>query len=118
TVTTTYVVTVLDQNGCSSKDVITVYVEYLPVFLPTAFSPNDDGINDILFLRGFGISSMNLFIYDRNGKIAFQSTDKNNGWDGTIDGKKASSGVYAYQCKVYRSNNEVIELKGNITLMR
>ena len=117
-VTTTYLVTVLDANGCQNSDAVTVYVEYLPLFLPTAFSPNGDGVNDVLYLRGSGIASMNLILYDRNGKIIFQSNNRDFGWDGMLDGQKASAGVYAFQCTVARTNGEVVEMKGNVTLVR
>jgi len=118
-INTTYTLTAMDVNGCQGTDVMSIDVNYLPLFIPTAFSPNGDGENDVLYVRGFGIRTMNLLIYDRWGKTIFTSTDKSNGWDGqTPNGNNATSGVYGYQFSATRPNGDIIELKGNITLFR
>lgn len=117
-VTTTYTLTAIDANGCQASDIMSIEVIYLPIYIPSAFSPNGDGTNDVLYVRGAGISVMNLIIYDRWGNVVFQTQDRSIGWDGTIDGKNANSDVYGYQFSATRPNGEVVELKGNITLMR
>lgn len=67
-ITTTYTVTITDVNGCTSSDVVTVYVsECESVFLPTAFSPNNDGQNDVLYVRGKCVNTFTLKIFDRWG---------------------------------------------------
>lgn len=117
-VTTTYLLTAMDANGCQATDEMIIEVNYLPIFIPTGFSPNGDGENDVLFVRGAGIRTMNFIIYDRWGKAVFSSQDKSIGWDGTIDNKKAQSGVYGYQFSGTRPNGDILELKGNVTLFR
>ncbi len=117
-VTTTYTLSAIDANGCQASDQMIIEVNYLPIYIPTAFSPNDDGVNDVLYVRGAGITSMNFLIYDRWGTTIFQSQDKSIGWDGTTKGKKASGGVYGYQFTCTRPNGEILELKGNVTLMK
>lgn len=114
----TYTVTVVDSNGCRSVDFINIKVEFLDLFIPSAFSPNDDGVNDILYLRGYGIKNVNFNVYDRWGNQVFHSTDKANGWDGTYQGRDLPPGAYAYLVTVIRNNGDYEEFKGNVTLYR
>lgn len=87
--------------------------------IPSAFSPNGDGINDMLyFLGNMNISGMELVIYNRWGQAVFETTDPTKGWDGTFKGQAQNSGVYAYKL-VYSLADGTSHLKnGNITLLR
>ena len=116
--TTTYLVEVIDTNGCSKLQEITVEVLYKDLFIPNGFSPNGDGLNDILYIRGAGITDMNFNIYDRWGKLVFQSKDKDIGWDGTFNEKEMNSGVYIFNFDAILGNGEIIKRRGNITLFR
>jgi gliding motility-associated-like protein len=97
--TTTYIVTVTDANGCVNIDSVTVNVigDY-EVYLPTAFSPNGDGVNDTYRPYIIGISAQRLLIdfsvYNRWGELVFVSTDQFDGWDGTIGGTDQEIGTY------------------------
>ena len=117
-VNTIYTLTGMDANGCINTDWMYVEVEYLPLFIPTAFSPNGDDINEILYVRGAGITSLNLIVYDRWGTLIFQSQSRDKGWDGTFNGKPAEAGVYTYQLSATRGNGDLVEMKGNVTLFR
>lgn len=86
--------------------------------VPTGFSPNGDGNNDLLNVYGTReTTDFNLEIYNRWGQRLFQSTDKTKGWDGTYNGAEAPVGVYAYTFKV-TIDGEIIQKSGSITLIR
>jgi len=87
------------------------------VYLPTAFSPNNDGINDQLFVRGEGIEALKLSIYNRFGELMFMTKDKSIGWDGYYNGEKLNSEVYIANLNVVFSDGEKKQLFGNITLV-
>jgi PKD repeat protein len=83
--TITYTVITSDTNGCVSSDNITIIVEFENViFVPNIFSPNGDGVNDMLFVRGKGVAELKFFVYDRWGEKVFETTRLDVGWDGTI----------------------------------
>lgn len=121
--TTTYSVTITDEMGCTAIDEITITVR-LPecdetdVFLPSAFSPNGDGINDVLFLRSNFIDAMELVIFNRWGEEMFSTTDQATGWDGTYKGEKLSPDVYAYTLRVTCINQVDYAVRGNVSLMK
>lgn len=112
-----YNVTVKDSNNCIVDVSVNVYLtetcDY-HLFIPNIFSPNSDGNNDELFVRGKGFQTLDFIVFDRWGNKMFESTDKEIGWDGTFNGTKVSSGVYVYYVEVeyYNGNKEVLE--GNV----
>lgn len=120
---TTYAVTITDENGCTVVKSIEVVVQ-LPqcnetdVFVPTAFSPNGDGTNDVLYVRSNYIKKMEFMIYNRWGELMFKSTDKTAGWDGIYEGKLMSPDVYAFSLQVTCSNGATYQKLGNVTLIR
>ena len=122
TATTTYSVTIIDNNGCSITATVTVFVKDLkcgPLFLPTAFSPNGDGQNDVLTIhRKECIRASTLVIYNRWGQVVFESSSSAQGWDGTFKGQEADSGVYAYYLDAELIDGSKVQKKGNITLLR
>jgi gliding motility-associated-like protein len=83
--------------------------------LPTAFTPNGDDLNDVLFVEGRNIESMLLIIHDRWGNEVFRSEEQTNGWDGMYKGEQAEMGVYVYQLEVTCPTQEVYTAKGNIS---
>ena len=88
------------------------------VYIPQIFSPNGDGINDILFAYGHRFESMQLIIYNRLGERVFETTDNKIGWDGKFRGRDAQSGVYVYYLKGKILEGGNITRKGDITLVR
>lgn len=92
--------------------------DQLDVFIPQIFSPNGDGLNDILFAMGNRFDSFLFIIYNRWGEKVFQSTDVKIGWDGTFRGVPAQEGVYVYYIEGEIKENGVITRKGDITLVR
>lgn len=87
------------------------------VAVPTAFSPNGDNNNDMLFVLGT-ITSLNFSIYNRWGQEVFHTTDRTKGWDGKFNGQPLNSGVFAYQLFGILPNGDKVERKGNITLVK
>ena len=115
----TYIVYVTDIFGCTETDTIEVTVDVTTdLFVPNAFSPNNDGQNDVLYVRGKGIRDLVFVIYDRWGEKIFETDDIKDGWDGTYNGKKLSTAVFVYNVKVTYYTEEEEELKGNVTLIR
>jgi gliding motility-associated-like protein len=115
------VLTTTSSFGCTDlyKKIVTVSEDH-QIFIPNAFSPNGDGINDIFYVRGGTIQEgeFNLQIYNRANKLVFNSTNYNQGWDGiSEDGEEASIGVYIYYVTL-NSGGEKITKTGNITLIR
>ncbi len=123
---TTYTATVTDQNGCRSVGRINVGIDKRrPIFIPTAFSPNNDSYNDLLVINGSQvIKNIKRFqIYDRWGeqvfvKANFQTDDPNFGWDGRHKGRDAQPGVYVYYVEVLYFDNTTDIIKGDVTLIR
>jgi gliding motility-associated-like protein len=89
----------------------------LEVAVPNAFSPNGDGSNDILMVLGT-ISNLEFEIYNRWGQLVFKTTDQQQGWDGTFNGKAINSGVFAYRLSGTLPNGDAISKRGNITLIK
>ena len=88
------------------------------IFLPNAFSPNNDSKNDNLCVRGNIITSLHLVIYDRWGGKVFESRNISTCWDGTHNGKKLDAGVYVYKFEASMVDQTTVEQSGTITLFR
>ena len=125
TSTTTYYLTITDQDGCTATDSITIFVEKnRRVFVPNVFSPNFDGYND--FFTAYAdkeareIAQMSIFnrwgalIYD---KKKFLPNDEFLGWDGTFKGQKVGMGTYVYVIRILFIDNETIEYSGDINVV-
>tara|TARA_B110000977_G_scaffold109201_1_gene142059 strand:+ start:645 stop:4394 length:3750 start_codon:yes stop_codon:yes gene_type:complete len=122
TTTTTYTVTVSDRGCIRSSDVTITVLDVIcgppDLYVPNAFTPNGDGDNDELFVRGNNITSMTLRVYHRWGEKVFESTNQKKGWDGTYKGKECDPAVFVYYLDVECLGGETYQDKGNITLIR
>jgi gliding motility-associated-like protein len=124
--TATYAVTVTNINGCSTTANLTVSVDRRPdVFVPNAFSPNNDGTNDLLLVfAGRQIAAVRSFlIFDRWGEAVFEvyNFPPNNpayGWNGYHRGKLLSPAVFVYYAEVEMIDGTLHLIKGDVTLMR
>ncbi len=120
----TYTVTKIDASGCSStSDPFTLPVmpplcDESDVFIPNAFSPNGDNVNDVLFVRSKFIQEMELLIQDRWGEEVFESNDQSVGWDGTFKGKELAPDVYTYCLKVTCINDAEYIKVGNVSILK
>lgn len=114
-----YSVTV--QNSCGTKTkTIQVYESCdFPLYLPTAFTPNNDGLNDILYVPALNKNRLvRLTIYDRYGQVVFTTTDAGKGWDGTLRGYPQPSAVYACILEMKGLSGNNLFRKGTVTLIR
>ena len=110
------------QCGGFPDSVISVYIEVRDEFtvnVPQAFSPNNDGISDIIKVRGWGIKELLFFkVYNRWGELIYEDHDINAGWDGNHRGESQISGTYVYVVRVKNYKNETFTSKGNFLLLR
>ena len=81
-------------------------------------SNNNDNNNDVLYVRGGGVSSIQFRVFDKWGNIVFESFDMEKGWDGTYNGKLLNTGVYVYRMDATLKNGEPLFESGNVTLFR
>jgi len=117
--TTIYSVQGTNSNGCSVTRTIRITVDSdFELFVPDVFSPNNDGQNDIVFVRGSGIKELDFVIYDRLGEKIFETNDQNKGWDGTYKGSVLNNGVFVYYLSAKMINDKTIKTKGDITLIK
>jgi gliding motility-associated-like protein len=116
---TDYFVTITDPNGCTAHDTVKVSVNFIEgLGVPEAFSPNGDGINDQLVVKGFGITKMKFTVYNRYGQLVFQTENQKHGWDGSFNGKPLNPGVFVWTLEYALLNNSTGLLKGNTTIIR
>lgn len=120
--TTTYNVTVTDAFGCTATGATTVIVNSITdIFIPNAFTPNNDGNNDVFQIYGDvkAIQFLDFKIFNRWGEIVFATNQHNFAWDGMYKGQMVDGGVYIYTMKVVFLNGERRnDYKGSITVIR
>jgi gliding motility-associated-like protein len=122
--TTTYTVTIIDTtDNCNRIDSVTIDVNGNcgNIFVPTAFSPNGDGENDVLYVKAPPcFTSVDFKIYDRWGNVVFETNDLNIGWDGKYHGMPMNTGTYVYYLSGMSNGTpaQVVSKKGNIALVR
>lgn len=111
---------VKSNKGCLDTILKTIVVgKEFSLFVPNAFTPNDDGKNDTFYAKGYGILKFEMDIYDRWGENIFHTNDINNDWDGTYKSKeKCKDDIYVWKIKVWGCNEVVKELCGHVTLIK
>jgi gliding motility-associated-like protein len=117
---TDYIICITDSICFDICDTVRVRViEEYSLDVPSAFTPDGDGVNDVIFVRGWGIKDVLEFrIYNRWGQEIFFTDDIHQGWDGTFKGSKQNIDTYSYFVKVRFYDNSEAFKKGNITLLR
>ncbi len=117
---TLYTVTGTDVFGCVNSDDVYVLVRTPGFYIPSAFTPNGDGRNDVFYIRCKGTIDFELNIMSRSGDLLYHSSNPDEGWDGTVQGtgEKVPSGVYIYHTKGVFSNGEKFNESGVINLIR
>ena len=120
-----YTVTVTDENGCITTRTVPVVVlsracDEPFIFFPNAFSPNDDGENDMLRVRARDafVDEVYWIVYSRWGERVFESNSLNEVWDGRHNGELVSPDSYGYYLRVNCIDGEVFEKRGNVTVLR
>ena len=111
--------TAINEVGC--RDTVCKKVRGIVVPLvdvPSGFSPNGDGVNDVVYVKGYGIEKMTFRIFNRWGEKVFESTNMNNGWDGRYKGVMQEMEVYQYTLNVTFFDKSNTTKKGSITLLK
>lgn len=120
TSTITYSVVGTNASGCTDTATVTVFNQVIcaAIFVPTIFSPNDDGLNDFECVLGDCISSLTFTIYNRWGEVVFESDSIDQCWDGTFKGEKVNSDVFVYKLYATLNTGVVVQKSGNISVLR
>lgn len=115
-----YVVEIVSPNNCQGKDTINVWVVGQgSLFVPTAFSPNGDGKNDVLKPIGIGYKAINFFrVFNRWGQQVFYTTLFGDGWDGSWKGEPAEVGTYFWVLGITDRYGKEEMIKGDVALIR
>jgi gliding motility-associated-like protein len=120
-----YTLTVTNNFGCIARDIISIFTfcKSAQVFIPNSFTPDGDGLNDILMVRGKGIYVKNFRIFNRWGELVFEKTnfnpnDTKYGWDGKVRGIPATPDVFVYTAEIICDNGVIYTYKGNTTLLK
>jgi gliding motility-associated-like protein len=118
--TTQYILTGYNSSKCFSSDTVDVMVieDCGEMYVPNAFSPNNDGANDVMYVRGICLETLTFMIFDRWGEKVFETNDQKVGWDGTYKGQLMNTGVFVYRLEGKTYDGKAYSLKGNITLLR
>lgn len=117
---TTYIVEGLDKFGCRTTDSVHIDLYYEDMFIPGAFTPNNDGVNDVFRITNLGLNKMlEMSVYNRWGnKVYHAGGNDNRGWDGTYGGELQDLGVYNYLIIMTKPNGTHQTYKGEVTLLR
>jgi len=118
--TIVYTVTATTADGCYGQDDIkvTVFATAPDIFVPNAFTPNGDNVNDVLRPIGVGISKLNFFrVYNRWGQLVFSTTDAEHGWDGTFNGRLQGTDTFVFVTQGIDYTGKTITKKGTVTLI-
>jgi gliding motility-associated-like protein len=121
-----YVIEVLNEFNCSASDTIQVKAGCgeKNIFIPTAFTPNADGLNDRFTIHGTGVSMIrSLRVYNRWGEMIYEKRnfypgDNSSSWDGRFMGREAPAAAYVYFAELECGAGNVFSRKGTITLVR
>jgi gliding motility-associated-like protein len=117
----TYILTVTNNRGCSDRDTVVIKVfESAPdIFVPSAFTPNGDGLNDRLTPIPVGIREFQFFrVYNRWGQLVFGADGTAKGWDGRFGGKAQLSQTFAWHARGVGYDGRVVDKKGTTILYR
>jgi len=111
--------TAYNEQGCWDRICRTVSADITPLAdVPTGFSPNGDGSNDVLYVRGYSIQTLDFKVFNRWGEKVFETQDQNVGWDGTFKGKPQEMDAFAYTLQVVFLDGTTFKKQGNVTLLR
>ena len=107
------------KSGDNTVKSVSNYAEVIPpvsIFIPSAFTPNDDGINDSFGVKGEGIQNYQMLIYDRWGQVIYSSSNPHEHWDGKYNNEPVENGVYVYE--VFAKGFGKHPKTGSVTLLR
>jgi gliding motility-associated-like protein len=113
------VLTALSPAGCATTDTVRIRVFKGPeIYVPTMFTPNGDGRNDLLRALPIGVTLQYLRIFDAWGNLVFQTSDHRIGWDGRIKGREPSTGTFVFVATGVDGAGNTLVRKGTLQLVR
>jgi gliding motility-associated-like protein len=123
---TTYKITVTNNGGCTATDEVNIVLtcDRSNLLMPTAFTPNNDNLNDVFYPMSAGVFKIQSFrIFNRLGELVFQNgsflpNNKSAGWDGRYKGQIADTGAYIYVIEFICNNNNLLSFSGKILLLK
>lgn len=104
-----------------AADTVNIYLSYdRSLYIPNAFTPNDDGNNDLFRPRAKGVALYKLRVYNRWGQLIFETDDPNKGWNGRLRDQLQPFGTYVYmvQYAYYGKETQALQQKGTFMLIR
>lgn len=115
-----YILTVTNAFGCSDTDTVIIRMdaECGNIYVPNAFSPNQDGRNDVFGVFNRCLTELELSVFNQWGNPVFTTSDPSAVWDGIFNGHDAESGIYSYYYHAVLSDGTMVEGKGNVVLIR
>lgn len=119
-ISVTYMVTVTNQSGCTAQDEMSInVVSDGNIYLPSAFTPSNDGINDVFRPVGHGLKEIKQFsVFNRYGQLIFKTNKKGLGWDGNFLGSAQPMGTYTYKLIAVTYDGRLVDVSGQVTLIR
>lgn len=117
---TKYLIDITDEHTCITTDTIQMLVLKKPgYYLPTAFTPNSDGLNDLLRPYLIGMKGLKRFsVFNRSGQLIYYTEKYGDGWDGKYQGTDQPTGVYVWVLEYFDNSNNSVMQKGTVTLIR
>ncbi len=114
---TVYTVTITDQNGCQSTDIVTIFYD-ITLYVPNTFTPDQDEFNQTFLAFGGNIKEFHMMIYDRWGELIFETFNMKFGWDGTYNGYNCQDGTYIWKIELEDVFDKKEQLVGHVNLIR
>jgi gliding motility-associated-like protein len=115
-----YLIDITDSHTCITTDTLLMQVLKKPgYYLPTAFTPNGDGLNDVARPYLIGMKALKSFsVFSRWGQLVFYTTREGEGWNGKYNGEDLDTGVYVWMLEFYNADSQLVTGKGTITIIR
>ncbi len=115
---TCYTLEGYSNKGCRAQDVVCITItKDWDIYIPNAFTPNGDAFNEMFLPQGYGITQIDLQIFDRWGNMMFYEKDTKMGWDGKNKGLLCEQGIYVYKVFIYAMSGEAYSKTGHVTLL-
>lgn len=106
------------QSNSPVDDAVSGRNEAAPIFIPNAFTPNDDGVNDVFYIPDANLSNFEFTVFDRWGNQTYQTVNPNFRWNGESKGRGVPEGTYVYLLVATNSKGATIKRSGHITVVR
>jgi len=105
-------------SGTFSYSNVATVTRRLVLTIPTAFTPNGDGLNDVLEVKGRYLNNYTFTVYDRNGQVAFRGTQRADVWDGTVQGHAPMQGPYVWRFQQQDEEGASFSATGSVTILK